>query len=165
MTPFSPRALDRGLAASLVALARLGLDPITPALGASSIAEHRLALEQVVARFVERAFGHSSLSDTERHRLSEEVRLRCEDLLREWSEAVAERMENGVRMQYNLGEDRGAGPALLRDFLDAEAKDLPPESWQVKFRANRSLRDVEPNVNVWVKLLDRQMTDDVEVQA
>ena len=165
VTPFSPRALDRGLAASLVALARLSMDPMTPALGASGIAEQRLALDHVVARFAERAFGHSSLSDAERHRLSEEVRLRCEDLLREWSGVVADRLENGVRMQYNLGEDKGAGPGLLRDFLDAEGKNLPPESWQVKFRANRSLRDVEPNVNVWVKLLDRQMTDDAEVQA
>ena len=33
MTPFSPRALDRGLAGTLVALARQGHPPMTPPPG------------------------------------------------------------------------------------------------------------------------------------
>ena len=35
VTPFSPRALDRGLAGTLVALGRLGHSPMTPPLGGS----------------------------------------------------------------------------------------------------------------------------------
>jgi hypothetical protein len=40
----------------------------------------------------------------------------------------------------------------LYDFLDPELNMLPARHW--KFRANRSLRDVEPNVNLWLKTLD-----------
>ena len=38
-------------------------------------------------------------------------------------------------------------------FLSPEVKNLPPDKWQMKFRANRSLRDVEPDVNLWVRTL------------
>src|ERR1700720_1092399 len=44
VTPFSPRALDRGLAGALIALARLGHSPMTPPLGAHAILTHRAAL-------------------------------------------------------------------------------------------------------------------------
>ena len=37
VTPFSPRALDRGLAGTLVAMARLGHAPMTPPRGAVEI--------------------------------------------------------------------------------------------------------------------------------
>ena len=41
---------------------------------------------------------------------------------------------------------------LLYEFLDPELRVLPPR--HRKFRANRSMRDVEPSVNLWVKTLD-----------
>jgi hypothetical protein len=46
VTPFSPRALDRGLAGTLVALARHGHAPMTPPLGASAILTQRSALDR-----------------------------------------------------------------------------------------------------------------------
>ena len=48
VTPFSPRALDKGLAATLVGLARQGNKPMTPALGAMEILKERQKLESVV---------------------------------------------------------------------------------------------------------------------
>ena len=56
-------------------------------------------------------------------------------------------------MQYNPYEAGGA-KQLLYDFLSPELKTLPPTNTKMKFRANRSLRDVEAAVNIWVKTLD-----------
>ena len=38
---------------------------------------------------------------------------------------------------------------MLHEFLDPELKTMPPR--HKKFRANRSMRDVEPSVNLWVQ--------------
>lgn len=45
VTPFSPRALDRALAAALVAMCRQGLSTMTPAPGASEILTNRTLLD------------------------------------------------------------------------------------------------------------------------
>jgi len=39
-------------------------------------------------------------------------------------------------------------------------KNLPPTNRKMKFRANRSLRDVEAAVNIWVKTLDNVDLED-----
>ena len=49
-------------------------------------------------------------------------------------------------------------PHLLYDPLDPELAKQPPGA--AKFRAHRSMRDVEPSVNLWV----RQMNG-IEVEA
>src|SRR5262249_17757015 len=46
--PFSPRAMDRGLAGTLVALTRQGHAPMTPPLGAGDILTQRANLDDVV---------------------------------------------------------------------------------------------------------------------
>ena len=159
VTPFSPRALDRGLAASLVALSRLGLDVMTPPKGAAEILSTRNALSSVVDRFGERAFNHAKLDNDVRTRLRQRVRQRCEDLLDDWTGVVQEQKKVGASLQYNPHE-RGAGPALLQDFLDPALKALPAGNWKMKFRANRSLRDVEAEVNLWVRSLDNVDLDE-----
>src|SRR5204863_4628215 len=65
VTPFSRRALDRGLAGALVGLAR-HVDPVmTSARGASAILEERSALEAVADVFARRAAGHAKLPAAE----------------------------------------------------------------------------------------------------
>jgi hypothetical protein len=49
---------------------------------------------------------------------------------------------------------------LLQDFLDPALRALPAGNWKMKFRANRSLRDVEANVNLWVRGLDNVDLED-----
>jgi hypothetical protein len=159
VTPFSPRALDRGLAASLVALSRLGLDVMTPPKGAMEILNTRNALSSAVDRFGERAFNHAKLDSNVRTRLRQRVRERCEDLLDDWTGVVQDQKRVGASLQYNPHE-RGAGPALLQDFLDPALRALPAGNWKMKFRANRSLRDVEASVNLWVRGLDNVDLDD-----
>ena len=40
------------------------------------------------------------------------------------------------------------------DLLSPEVRNLPADHPRMKFRANRSLRDVEPEVNIWVRTLE-----------
>ncbi|MBV8318821.1 MAG: hypothetical protein JOZ53_28115 [Planctomycetaceae bacterium] len=60
VTPFSPRALDRGLAGTLVALSRLGHAPMTPPKGAVEILAERNALDFVVQTLSDRASSHAT---------------------------------------------------------------------------------------------------------
>jgi hypothetical protein len=154
VTPFSPRALDKGLAPSLVALARLGYDVMTPSKGAMEILHQRNALESAVDHFGARAFNHNpNLSNDERARTQSRVRQRCEDLLDDWAGVVQDQQKTGASLHYNPFE-RGAGTSLLQDFLDPDLKALPPGHWRMKFRANRSMRDVEPTANLWVRTME-----------
>ena len=156
VTPFSPRALDRGLAGTVVGLARHSLAAMTPPRGAAQILAERGRLDFVVDTLAERALG-CSLADPDLVR--RRVRERTLDLLDEWSKEAMELGNVGVGLQYNPTEAGGAQP-LLRDFLSPDLKNLPPTNRRMKFRANRSLRDVEPSVAVQVKTIDLQPVEE-----
>ena len=162
VTPFSPRALDKGLAGTMVGLVRHSLAPMTPARGAAQILAERVRLDSVVDTLAERALGHSTLPPAEADFMRRRVRERTLDLLDEWSKEAMELANVGVGLQYNPTEAGGAQP-LLRDFLSADLKNLPPNHRRMKFRANRSLRDVEPSVAVQVKTIDLQPVEEDEV--
>lgn len=151
VTPFSPRALDRGLAGTLVALARLGYGPMTAPRGAGGILTDRPNLDFTVDLLSERAMGHDrNSSPEEAEKLRQEVRLRTDNLLDEWSKIAKELSDVNAAIQY--GTEIGQAKSLLHHFLDPELKSLPLR--YRKFRANRSLRDVEPSVNLWLKTMD-----------
>ena len=59
--------------------------------------------------------------------------------------------DKGTALQYNSTEV-GAAKPLLHDFLDPKLKSMHPR--HKKFRANRSMRDVEPSVNLWLRTMD-----------
>lgn len=151
VTPFSPRALDRALAAALVALCRQGNTIMTPALGASEIMIQRAALEQFAQRFSERARNHRNDSPAEAQRLRDNVLQRCRSLLDDWYTIADAYRQSNTRLQYQPAE---ASPAkrLLYEPLNPELPNLRPE--QRRFRANRSMRDVEPNVDLTIKNLN-----------
>ncbi|GAB4153995.1 MAG: DISARM system helicase DrmA [Cyanobacteria bacterium J069] len=144
VTPFSPRALDRGLAGVTVALARLGIAGMTAPLGASHIGSQRATVEQMVEAIASRAEAHSPDLDAESaNRQRQQVRAQVMDLLDTWQH-IADR---DMRLQYQKETDLAA--PLLLDALDPEAHQAPLE--RQKFKAYRSLRDVEATVNLWVK--------------
>ncbi|MBL8217533.1 MAG: hypothetical protein JNK87_42830 [Bryobacterales bacterium] len=154
VTPFSPRAMDRGLAPAMVGLARQKWEEMTPPRGADQVLAQRVALDAMVDLFGDRASRHNaSLTTTEVAEVRRRVRRRVTDLLEAWAAVVQDNQKVGAAMQYNLDE-RGAPMALLRDYLDPELRNLPAEHWMRKFRANRSLRDVEPGVNIWARTMD-----------
>ncbi|MFN9288378.1 MAG: helicase, partial [Planctomyces sp.] len=150
MTPFSPRALDRGLAATVVALARHGLARMTAPRGASEILSTRQQLTSISHLMAERAEEHNKdRSAAERQELKETLFRRCQDLLDEWEQIAESYRQSGTQLQYQA--EIGAAKRLLYPFLDAELEQLHPRFR--KFRANRSMRDVEPEVNLWLRTL------------
>lgn len=159
VTPFSPRALDRGLAGTMVALARHGLSSMTPPLGATEILTQRSQLQFVEDRLRGRAASHAPMLDDQAQALSLRVKERVGDLLDEWSRIAEEHQSTGVRLQYQERES-GAAKPLLRDFLDPELNRLHPR--HRKFRAHRSMRDVEPSVNLWLQTLEGIVVEEDE---
>ena len=148
VTPFSARALDRGFAGALVALARHGDGRMTPAAGAERIGEVRVELEQrLLECFQGRVDQQPLFDDQERSERQRSVRNRVVDLLDTWQAEVAYYHEANARLQYQkeLSQPR----PLLHEMLD---NDFDHESHR-KFRAMRSLRDVEPEVNLYLKNL------------
>ncbi len=153
VTPFSPRALDKGLAATVVGLARQGHRPMTAPRGAMEILNERTRLEFVIQTLAERAYGHSDLPPAEAERLRQRVCERAIDLLEVWAKVAQDYQCVGIGLQYNPAET-GAAKQLLYDFLSPEVRNLPADNPRMKFRANRSLRDVEPEVDIWVRTLE-----------
>lgn len=143
VTPFSPRALDRGLAAVTVALARLGCEKMTAPLQAVDIVQHRQELEFVVRAIVDRAVNHDKLTAEAENELRQKLRGRIVDLLDSWKHLAADKGS----LQYQ--QEVGIAPPLLYDPLDLSLEKQPKIAQ--KFKAQRSLRDVERTVNLWVK--------------
>ena len=145
VTPFAARALDRGFAGVLVALSRHAEAMLTPAEGAARIAEARIELERrLLDAFLERV-REQPLDEEEREERLRSVQNRVGDLLDSWCKIFDDYYEAGVGLQYQKYELDNPRP-LLRDMLDT---DFESEHHR-KFRANRSLRDVEPEVNLFL---------------
>ncbi|HEY6343097.1 MAG TPA: DISARM system helicase DrmA [Bryobacteraceae bacterium] len=159
VTPFSPRALDRALAAATVALARHGHKPMTRPGGADAIVAERANLAFVVEALERRAEMHKSGDPREQAALRQIVRTQAISLLDEWKRVSEEQQAQTVRMKYYRHE--GDEPAyLLRDYLADELKTLPASHWKARFRAKWSMRDVEPAVNVSVQGPGNQNLDE-----
>jgi hypothetical protein len=151
VTPFSPRALDRGLAGTLISLIRQGHTPMTPPRGATEILNELPRLAFAVERLAERALeSHQNSSSDEAEQLRLTVHDRATDLLDEWSGIAKELHDAGGALQYQT--EQGSAQRLLYEFLNPDLKTLHPK--HKKFRANRSMRDVEPSVNLWLKTID-----------
>ncbi|MEG3439955.1 DISARM system helicase DrmA [Pannus brasiliensis CCIBt3594] len=148
VTPFSERALDRGLAGVTVALSRLLIPEMTEPIGASRIVERRADLDRVVEIVTRRAIEHGNLSSERVDRLREKVRNDVLDLLDTWQK-IAERE---TRLQYQTEIDTAV--PLLLDAADPNAEKKPFD--HQKFKAGRSLRDVEYTVKLRVRDPDGQ---------
>jgi hypothetical protein len=145
VTPFSSRALDRGLAAITVAIARLGVAAMTAPQGAANITQQRPMINALVQQISERAGSHckGSVSLDE---LAIQVSNRVTDLLDTWDSI---QNENQGSLQYNKSETEGIGNLLL-DPMELAAADPKPSLERQKFKAPRSLRDVEPSIPLWI---------------
>lgn len=167
VTPFSLRALDRALPAVVIAMARHGSAELTGPEGAAKIAEARKrgppnVESWIVDRLVARAKEHvltegSPEEQAEAAHLEGEVRARVRSVLDGW-QARAEEAGGNLRYQKWEGVSKKrpkkgeAAPAdgatqavLLRDML-------APDTW--RYRAPWSMRDVEPEIPVWVKTMN-----------
>jgi hypothetical protein len=151
VTPFSPRALDRALTAALVGVCRLSIGKLTPFNGAASVQTHYTAIQELAKIFGRRALGHDveKESNGEGAEIEAYVINRANALLADWVKIVLDKLKENVGLNYQKFEDGVSQSALIRDFLDAELENLPPVFR--RFRANRSMRDVEPAVDILPK--------------
>ena len=147
VTPFSARALDRGFAGALVGLARHTRPELTPPRGAERIAEVRAALERcLLDHFLERVRQQPITDEDELEERLRSVQNRIVDLLDSWRKVYEDYRTAGVELQYQRYELKSPKP-LLREMLD---RTFESENHR-KFRANRSLRDVELDVNLFLR--------------
>ena len=137
VTPFSERALERGLPAITVALARHLCDGLTHARSAGDLQALASARQPVAAALQQRVASslvHHPDPDGHASWVAERVKAIIDD----WC-AIAERRG---RMEY--GREEGDLQPLLRTPLDPELLELDDDR-EKQFKANRSLRDVEPS--------------------
>ena len=147
VTPFAARALDRGFAGALVALARHARSEMTPPEGVEQVEADRAALERLLLDvFGSRVHEQPFADDTERAERLRSIRNRVGDLFDSWITICDGYRRDGVPMQYQRYEVPTRKP-LLRDMLDTDFE----SPHHKKFRTNRSLRDVEPQVNVFLR--------------
>jgi hypothetical protein len=159
VTPFSARALDRGFAGAFVGLARHARPELTPPQGVERIAEARAALERrLLGDFLGRVRQQPYADEAEREERLRSVQNRVVDLLDSWRKIIDDYRAAGVGVQYQKYEQLKQPRPLLREMLDT---DFESEHHR-KFRANRSLRDVEPEVNLFLKDLSGADVEDRE---
>jgi hypothetical protein len=147
VTPFSARALDRGFAGALVALARHRAPALTPPLGAEQLASVRPALEHELRELFDRRLAEQPMDDQERAQRAVSVQERIVDLLDAWQAIIAGYQHDSVDLRYQRYDGPENPKPLLREMLDT---DFLSENHR-KFRVNRSLRDVEPSVNLLLR--------------
>ena len=146
VTPFAARALDRGFAGALVALSRHARPAMTPPAGVEGIEVERAALERLLLGVFRARLDDQPFDDAERNDRQRSVQNRVGDLLDSWEAIRDAYRSDGVPMQYQRFEASTRQP-LLREMLDTGFESLHHR----KFRANRSLRDVEPQVNLFLR--------------
>lgn len=131
VTPWAARALDRALAAVIVAIGR-HLDPgLSPDDTVAQLSLNTPLQEEIIRIILERApekaivGGHTAL------------RAAISQLIAAWISTADEATATGNRFYYGFPRDK----ALLHDPLDPILEQMSPESRM--FKAGRSMRDVE----------------------
>jgi len=158
VTPFSPRAIDRGLAGLVVALARLGDSRLTPSDSAESIATAKAELGFIGDVLAARAEAHKTgqTDDDPIDEVKATLRARIESLLDSWVVVSKnDPAKDGLAYQ-KYEEGQHSKRPLLHMPLDPDL--LSCDQHERKFVANRSMRDVEGTTDVYVvKIKDNQV--------
>ncbi|MGM0578735.1 MAG: DISARM system helicase DrmA [Myxococcota bacterium] len=156
LTPFSGPALDRGLAAVLVAMFRHWKPELTAPEKAMKVSEYRATVgNQVVEAIVRRAKGTMrQVSQDEAEEMAQTLRERLGKLLDTWEGLVEAAIEGAGERQYSTMDRGSQGRPLLltpNDVLRAsEPGGQPASKMDRRFLAPTSMRDVEPEVHVFV---------------
>jgi hypothetical protein len=136
VTPFAPRALDRALAAVVVAAARHYDTALSPPDAVRRLATHP-AVRDVVTGILRRRGSTASVDDAAIQRAI----ARTIELFDLWEKVAAEQVATGGAFTY---EESAAQRRLLQYPLDPSSETLSPAHQQ--FGAARSMRDVEYSV-------------------
>lgn len=145
VTPFSPRAMDRGLTGSLLSLMRLGNDDFSPNDGAGKLSKsNQPEIAGAIDVIVKRAWGVSELSST--------MSLAKQELNERADEWAKESNVAGRTLAY---EKRGPQAATTVALIKSPGI-LSWDNWTVPM----SMREVEPGVRLMMNI--NHMADDNE---
>ena len=145
VTPFSSGAMDRALPAITVALARLGIPDLTLSLSAGNVEQYGIETLEIARAVGGRANNHAESVSPQ---YADYVRNRVQSLIDDWATLAHEAIQDGVVFGYGRW-DSGVSTPLLREMIDPDRDTL--NDLQLRFRAPRSLRDVEPSVLLGIK--------------
>lgn len=143
VTPFSSRAVDRGLAGLVVALARHSFRPLTPPKAVVELDRIAGVPRDVAAIVAARARDHA---DNVPAPVLTHLQQRIHALFSDWSAIVHALGGTGVPLVYSPWES--SGEPLLSTAVDPPS---PKDRRLEHFRAPTSMRDVEPGVHLWVE--------------
>ena len=133
VTPFAPRALDRALAATLVAAARHVEPDLTP-----NAAADRIANNEAAYRRVKDAIELKMLTAGQDAAMIERCLARLDELRGAWAAIADKQTRNGDNFAYACEQ---AVRRLLQVPFEQRANMDPEREW---FIAARSMRDTEP---------------------
>jgi hypothetical protein len=151
LTPFSGPALDRGLAGTLLAMARQNDPELTPSAAAMRIRDHRDLAEEAVRALSDRGALQPGLSKEREQAVRAALTVRVRELVEAWERLAQLAPQGGYRRIYSPW-DRGKGGTdrpMLRQVLDRPELQAPPEA--KLFTAPASMRDVEPSTHLWLR--------------
>jgi hypothetical protein len=149
ITPFSPRAVDRGLPAVVVALARHLNPQMTSARGAVKMRALRKDFGFIPTMIGRRASSHDCQLDAEASaELQQRLSARVKDLLDSWEMLADQQEKDDAGLQYQ--REVATDPALLYEPTDTNATLATTTQHGKKFKAQRSLREVEPATALWI---------------
>jgi hypothetical protein len=151
LTPFSGPAIDRGLAGTLIAMARLADAKLTPPSAAMEVQGYRTLVGACVTELAERGGRHVVLDGEDYERTVAALRDRGLKLIEAWEKLVKEaREEAATKRSYSpFDKDKTAGKPLLFTAVDEQQPE--PHTLDARFCAPTSMRDVEPSVHLWVE--------------
>lgn len=149
VTPFSTKALDKGLAGTYLSIVRHLIDGMKRESDASQIVAKKTDLNTIVSKILlDRLVASGSTTQASNQSLQE----RLTALLDDW-----EKIKNYVDTQNTSLTYTDEKTSLIHQYLDPELANLPHD--YLKFRANRSMREVEPSVNIRVRGINDEELD------
>ncbi|MCA9599439.1 MAG: DISARM system helicase DrmA [Myxococcales bacterium] len=153
LTPFSGPALERGLAGTLVAMARHGAPELTPPLGFMHLKDHaaveRFVIHYIASRGSAQALGLSAEEET---RLRDDLTKKARNLFDAWRHIIDDAHKDATARAYSR-YDRNVkgGVPLLWSVVDPPETKPRKDERAYKFAAPTSMRDVEPSAHLWLQ--------------
>lgn len=159
VTPFSAPAIDRGLAAVVVTLARLLDADMTPSAEAMNTAGLQAITQRILGIIRAKAENQPAVGtsgEAAGDAFANSIEDRANGLINGWLGMIREYQTDGkgVHLHYSPYDvDRGRGRQLLRTALEIHRPDNTRGEMlsedEKRFSAPTSMRDVEPSVHVW----------------
>jgi hypothetical protein len=149
VTPFSTKALDKGLAGTYLSIVRHLIDGMRQETDAGKIIAKKNEIKTIVSNLVLQRLGASGSSQA----TTASLQTRLNSLLDDWEKILNFAGDKNEPLTYTDGDH-----SLIHQYLDPKLSELP--DYYLKFRANRSMREVEPTVNIWVKGMNDQDLED-----